>query len=374
MYFKKILSYFVLSLLFHSIIFATTYVSSCTEEVKRALREGNVVQAEELCRKCLSKNSTSAENWSVLGDIFATKGLLDSAIYAYQTSLHFADTSLRTRTNLALCYLQTGNFTECIQNCNILLQRDSALSDVWNIRGYAHTLTGMNNEAVFDFSQAITHTSSPEAHLYRSRAVAAAANAQWKMSLQDYTQCLHLSAALSSTASDDAKLTRMECYLGAGDALRQLQQFAPAQKYYDSAIALGADSYRKPMKNKRLYSVRVYRGHTFLERGILDSADRDYARAREFDSTNIEASYGIAVVAYQRNSFAHALSLFSSIISQNGEFYEAYIMRGNCFAQLGQNENALLDWNYYLEHTPETEENHERRLEIQTKIVELSAR
>ncbi|MHC4267431.1 MAG: tetratricopeptide repeat protein, partial [Planctomycetota bacterium] len=80
-----------------------------------------LLEAEDICREIIEKDTSFVNAYYVLGDIHLAQGLLDDAIMDYRSLLGIDNKSLDAHIGLARLYLNKGELDLAEKECNLVL-------------------------------------------------------------------------------------------------------------------------------------------------------------------------------------------------------------------------------------------------------------
>ena len=260
--------------------------------------------------------------------------------------------------------LMEGQYTQAINNFNIIIRLDGSLYEAYFFRGIAKYNLGDFAGAESDFDRALdlnpvytlayhyrAITRSRLGHydeaiedlrhavdlrpnyygLYFSRGVTYFLSQQFEKAVEDFNRFIS-----KEPREPDAYLNRGASYLFLGDTARALRD-------YDRAITLRSFDPEGYIRRSRIY----YAQHR------LEDALADLDRAVEIDSTNTFAYFNRALIRYELKDIQGTLSDFNEVLSREPDNSLTLYNRALIRSQIGDYNNALDDYDQVLNINPD---------------------
>ena len=260
--------------------------------------------------------------------------------------------------------LMEGQYTQAINNFNIIIRLDGSLYEAYFFRGIAKYNLGDFAGAESDFDRALdlnpvytlayhyrAITRSRLGHydeaiedlrhavdlrpnyygLYFSRGVTYFLSQQFEKAVEDFNRFIS-----QEPREADAYLNRGASYLFLGDTLKALQD-------YNKAITLRSLDPEGYIRRSRIY----YSQHR------LDEALSDLDKAIEIDTANTFAYFNRALIRYELKDIQGTLSDFNQVLSREPDNSLTLYNRALIRSQIGDYNNALDDYDRVLNINPD---------------------
>ena len=203
------------------------------------------------------------------------------------------------------------------------------LATDYDSRGVAYAGRGLYDQAIADFNQAISFSSSPFAMAYFNRGSAYSNQNLDDQAIADYTKAISLSP---KGAKQDFNLADAYDYRGNVYDRKGLHDQAIAD--YTMAVSL----------NSRLEDAYQNRGNDYSRKALYDLAIADFGNAISLDPRNI-ASYHNRALAYEHKGlYDDAITDLTKEISLATTDAEVYDTRGLAYAHNGLYDQAIADY------------------------------
>lgn len=260
--------------------------------------------------------------------------------------------------------LMDGQYTQAINNFNIIIRLDSDLYEAYFFRGIAKYNLGDFGGAESDFDRALelnpvytlayhyrAITRSRMGHydeaiddlkhavdlrpnyygLYFSRGVTYFLSQQFEKAVEDFNRFIR-----QEPREPDAYLNRGASYLFLGDTVKALED-------YNRAITLRSLDPEGYIRRSRIY----YAQHR------LDEALQDLDKAIEIDTANTFAYFNRALIRYELKDIQGTLSDFNEVLSREPDNSLTLYNRALIRSQIGDYNNALDDYDQVLNINPD---------------------
>jgi tetratricopeptide (TPR) repeat protein/S1-C subfamily serine protease len=198
--------------------------------------------------------------------------------------------------------------------------RNQPQAYIYNNRGLAKFELEKNQEAITDFSLAITLNPKLD-KAYSNRGMVKHTLGNKQAAIADYDRAIALNSQLA------------EAYSNRGAAKSSLGDKQGAVTDYDRAIAL----------NSKFDKVYYNRGNTKFELGDKQGAISDYDRAIALNSEDAQAYGNRGAAKSGLGNKQAAITDFDRAIVLNPRSANAYYNRGNAKFELGDKQNAIRD-------------------------------
>lgn len=241
-------------------------------------------------KKAISLDSTKAEYYSAIGDMFFEHKDLEGSVPWIEKAMQLNPADKKAHLKLAKLFLFIEEYNKALSEINTVLRQD-----VYNPEGYY--LKGM---------------------VYKS--------------LKDTTK------AISSF------LTSLQVEPEYRDAMIQLgimysmQENPVALKYYDNAYKLDTTDVFP------LYGKGVY----YQDKGDFELAKKEYVNTIMKDRNYTSTYYNLGYIYMQQDSFEKAFRQYDILTKLNPQDPEAYFNRGLSYEMLGKKEDAITDYKQAL--------------------------
>jgi tetratricopeptide (TPR) repeat protein len=281
-------------------------------------QQGNLAEAEKLCRRLLARDAGLADAAYLLAMILAQSGRLDAALDAVGGTVAAGG---ETASLLALSgYLlqAAGRLEEAVAACDRSLALDAGQAETWNNRGAALQSLGRLETALESFDAALARAPGHGGALY-NRA----------------TALLEMNRLGEAVAGFDQVVVRMPNYAEAwnnrGIALQRLDQLEAALADFSRAIAFDP-GHAEALFNRGVVLEEMHRSKealASLERSLAVRPDHAEAwvkrgvslqRLKRFDEAL--ASYDRALVL--RPDYAEALKQSASALCESGRIADGF--------------------------------------------------
>jgi tetratricopeptide (TPR) repeat protein len=283
------------------------YVERATAYVER----GQWDQAIADCSEFLRLNEDAADVYDLRARAYYEKGLYDLAIADCGEAIRLLPEYSVFRLNRGIAYDRAGREDLALADFTEAIRLDWKLAEAYYRRARIRGKKGDLNEAIADYSRAILISS--DSHYLNGRGNAYYALREYEKAADDFTRAIALTPR-------DAFLyrNRSRCYLGTGDYLRMLADYADARRLWPSHRGVDAMTWNADGPPDGWLSAAQLR----RKAGICRECGEALYRKREFDR---------AVVL-----FGEALRVLNDP--------DLYVSRGLCYSRLGKTEEAILDY------------------------------
>ena len=123
-----------------------------------------------------------------------------------------------------------------------------------------------------------------------------------------------------------------ELYFYRGYAYTEMDKSEKAMADYSNAILYKPD----------YYEAYFNRGAVKIDLGLLDQGEKDLEQSQKIGGDNLNASFNLAIIAYEKKEYEKALGLFESLLDTQDpvQKLDALYYIGECNYQLDNNEDA----------------------------------
>jgi tetratricopeptide (TPR) repeat protein len=129
------------------------------------LYEGNIVEADELCRRYLQENKHSLDGLMLLAEIAVSSKAISEAEFILETCIQLAPTNLEAHYQLFKIYSKLGKFAKALALGDILVQQDS--NNIFYRVAKATALVGVGDiQKAIDIYQQIVEDNKAESNVY----------------------------------------------------------------------------------------------------------------------------------------------------------------------------------------------------------------
>jgi tetratricopeptide (TPR) repeat protein len=252
-----------------------------------------------------------------------------------------SNSDARRSAEIVLHYIEYLETDSTSQVTNALLEKirsihsfsPTLLSGIYEDRGVMYSKQKDLTLAIADFDQALKYDPD-NASAYGNRGVTYRALKEYELAIQDCTHALAINPDLDWV------------YACRGDIYRHLKKYPEALHDFSRAIALDPDDAPSYVGRGR-----VYRG--------MDDYERSIADIQHAISLDNKPAWFYQQLADTYRSFDHskrAIELYTRAIelgiAQDAGYYWTYASRGKAYADLGQYELALADFEHAIAINP----------------------
>jgi tetratricopeptide (TPR) repeat protein len=216
-----------------------------------------------------------------------------------------------------------------------------------------------NHQGAYEDFERVTQLDSANADAFFQWAISAFHLGKYQAALESNTKALELKSSYGS----QALLNRAQCYIRLGETKLALQDFEATIK----------------QKDERLMQAHFDRGQFYLRISDTKLAIADFKKVVEMNPSNIQLTWDIGRISYELEEYSDALSYYSKaidrvdkpqaqmllirgetfeklktyegaiqdyslVIEMNQNLADAYYLRGQAKARLGNKEDACIDW------------------------------
>ena len=260
---------------------------------------------------------------------------------------------------------------EAIVDFNKAIDLDSNFSDYYYARGISKCGLKKYEEAIADLNEAITLDPN-DAKNYSGRGMVKKYLKLYDEALKDYNQALLLDQNDINLNKDIIEIITQKIkyypkdinlYFERANALYKLKNFKTALLDYNKAIELDPN-------NANIYYQRGLLQKDRWVYGQKYDAIKDFTKAIEIDSNKAEYYFQRGLCYEEITSHnEEAIEDFSQAIKLDSKKFQIYSHRGNAYYKNGNYEQAIVDFEKYLEQNPEDIE-----VQYDKKFAEILAR
>lgn len=256
----------------------------------RSFQQGNLKQAQRLFYWAIAADSLNAELWSNRAHIKRKRRNINGAYSDFKNSVEIAPKNTHNQFYLAITAHQTGNYQEAVTaNTKVIKLGNSKGSQTFLNRAASFIQLGKNDKALADFDSAIKLNDDNLKQAYFDRGQFYLRTNKKALALEDFKSVIELNPENVQLCWD------------VGVLAYELEKYTDALTYYSKAI----DKLDQPQAQTLLV-----RGEVFEKLENYQAAIQDYSR----------------VIEMQEN------------------LSDAYYLRGEAKARLGNTEEACTDW------------------------------
>ncbi|HET6244098.1 MAG: tetratricopeptide repeat protein [Bacteroidetes bacterium] len=257
---------------------------------------GNIDAALSDMSRLFKLDSSKAEYFVTLSDLYFTKGLAGNVKAALEKALELEPENIDARMKLAELHLYLKNYKESIGNIDKILRIDKYNAKAYFIKGMAFKESGDTAKAVSSFQ---------------------------------------------TTVEQDPDYYHAYMQLG---LLFATQKNKLALDYYNNALKV------TPNSIEAWYAAGVFCQENNMHKKAIES----YFNILEIDTEHVYAHYNLGYVHSEYlKEYKTAIDHFSNALSFKPSYYEALYMRGYCYERLGDFPKALENYDLALKINPD---------------------
>ncbi len=219
----------------------------------------------------------------------------------------------------------SGSYDNTVADFSMAISLDPTNATYYTGRAWAYHLGDDYARELVDETKAIELDPS-NASYYSSRGYTYLSKKNYTKAVEDFTKAIEL-------GKEDywAYSSRGDAHVGQGS--------------YDLAIADYTKAIELTSKSYYLQWAYTDRGHAYKDKGEYDKAIADYTEAIELDTSPSSTYYNYRALAYlEQQNYNSAIADSSKAIELYPEGDDAYWIRGQAYAALGQKDEALADF------------------------------
>lgn len=302
------------------------------EAIKAAFeyfQEGNLRQAETICREILSVSPDNADVLHLLGMIFYERMDYIAAKEYIERSLRIDPSEAYAYFNLANILREERNFDEAISNYQKALRINPDLNDAYYNLGIIFKEKGQISDAVACYEKAV-RIDPYDADAYNNLGIV-----------------LQKAGRLDDAATNYQKAVQMKpdnarTYYNLGIVFYEKKQFDEAITNFQKALQL----------NPEFADAHSGLGNSLKEKGLLDEAVHFYQKALQSDPDRAETYYNLGIVLKEKGLFGEAISAYQKALQLNPGSLDAYNNLGIAFQDNRQIEEAIASYKKALTIDP----------------------
>jgi tetratricopeptide (TPR) repeat protein len=275
------------------------------------------------------------DRYQAPGDYYTRAGLvsyesgdLEQAIANYTKAIESAPTYAEAYYRRGVAYYDSGDLKRAISDHTKAIDLDPAYADAYLNRGTAYHDSGYLEQAIADYTRAIElDPVRPSAYVLRG--VAYYGSGAIEQAISDYTKFIELVPG------------NVHAYVLRGVAYHDSGNLEQAISDYTEAIDLHPD-------NADAY---FYRGCAYYQTGNRAQAIDDFVKAIALDAYFYESVY------YYLEKLSNpelGIQVFTEIIERDPDGSEAFYYRGLAYQEENRAEQAIQDFERYIELRPDT--------------------
>jgi len=261
------------------------------QRAKWYLSTKKIKAAENDIVKAISMDSSRADYYLLMADISFSGFHIVEAENAFKKSISLDPNNIEAYLKLAELNLYTKKYEESIRYANEALRIDKHRSKAYFIKGFVYKETKDTARAISSFQTSVEQD-------------------------PDYYDAIIQLANLYATHNDPIAL-----------------------QYYNNALKL------QPHSVEALYD----RGLFYQNTGSIEKARNDYNELLKVDPTYGFAYFNLGYITMKyEKDYAKAVTYFTSALTHEKHYVEAYYNRGVCYEKLGDIQKAKADYNEAL--------------------------
>jgi len=226
-----------------------------------------------------------------------------------------------------------------------VIEKNELAVVAYNNRGSAFKDVERVQEAIADFSKAITYKPDYKSSLY-NRGTAYKDINKFPEALADFNKALLLDPDF------------VEAYHNRGLTLDQMGKTDLAIKDFTKALAYNANDVK----------VYVNRGVSYGKTGQMDLAIADFSKAISIDPKNADAYSDMGLAHSHKKMYDEAISYFNKAIAFKEKFTDAYFNRAMAYRGISKYKEAIADLTYAISVKPDFTMAYYQRAEFYKEI------
>ncbi len=220
-----------------------------------------------------------------------------------------------------LAHVSTRNYEQAIVDYSQAITLDPHYAEAYNNRSTAHLLMANYGQAVLDCDQALELAPDFVA-AYVNRGIAYTGLRDYEKALADYRKALELAPK------------NFYAYFNQGNTYLWMSRYKDAITGYSQTIAL----------NPQFVAAYVNRGVAHVELRYYDLAMADFNQAIDLNPDYVYAYYNRAMVYRELKNYKKAAADYSRVVELNPEHPYVYENRGDMYTALGDEDQASEDY------------------------------
>ena len=295
--------------------------------------------AVDLIGKAIAANGKSAAYYSNHGLVFKRLGRLEEALASYEAALRIGPNLAEAHCNRGIVLKDLGRLEEALASHEVALKIKPDLAEAHSNRGGVLKELGRLEEALASYEAALRiRPDLAEAHYNRGKV------------LRDLGR-LDLALVAYETAIR-IKPNLAEAHCNRGNALSELGRPEDALAAYEAALRIRPD----------LAEALSNRGNALKDLGRLEEAAASYEAALRIKPNYAEAHYNRGNALKDLGRLDDAIASYDEAIRTRPDYAEAHSSRGNALTELGRLEDALASFEAALGIKPDYAGAHSNRL------------
>jgi tetratricopeptide (TPR) repeat protein len=248
-----------------------------------------------------------------------------------------ADLRTTGQWDVAIAYLTSA--IASVPDEDVTAQPDEAYFE----RGLAYDSTEQYENAVLDYTQAITLEYEPSHWPYNNRGNAYANLGEYEQAIEDYDRAIELDPEFAGA------------YVNLGSSYYSLNEYTKAREYYEQGLTLARDLDELQHESQALVGL-----------GALSQAQEEYEQVFEYyeealtlfrnlddQEWEVKTLSNRGVAYAEQGAYERAIADFDRAIDLDPELAAAYINRGNTYDEMGEYEQAIADFDRAIDLDPE---------------------
>lgn len=342
---------------------------------------GQIKQAESLYQQAISRDTTYAEAYRWLGQLYEEQKQFQKALGPWKQAYELRPELNYYRYVVGTLYFKSNQMEEAVTHLKEVVQHHP--SHVWTTIGRAHKKLGNLLEAQKAYRKALAADSGyADAYYWLSKthseagnykkALAAARQAQ-DLDSNQVAYTYNVGQLLVQTGQYDAAVTQLKTVVaqdaaheGAlfnlGQALNRQGKPAQAKRYMARVDSLQRQKDRLMKLETRASTqpddpVRWHElGKAFEQAGRIDKAINAYQQASRLVPQNLALANNIANLTLVQGDTLQAVQVYQTILRKDSTVTPVWLNLGVVYANQGRVQKARRVWKQVLEYDPENQQ------------------
>lgn len=333
-------------------------------EAAAAQRNGNLVAAEQLCRRILELQPHHDESRCLLGVVLHQCGRNDEAVEMLAAAIESTPTNLNYYKNLILVLKMIGQLDRAEAFMTSALNINTRDWQTYQALGNLFFKEKRLKTAAACYRKVLAiNPQSKEAHNNLGGALLALDHID--EAIHSYLNVIRLDPSIA-----DAYYNIGNAYKEKGDLEKSIQAYEKtlilfpdhAQACFNLANCLKStgqiDSaiqyYRTCIRlTPNDFGVIYNLGNALYAAGRWNEAIRAFQEALSIDPQHVGALHNLGRAAMEAGAWDEAERMFSQVIDRDSSYVNAYVNRGNAYKQQNQIDHAIADYRKVLELAPD---------------------
>jgi protein O-GlcNAc transferase len=290
------------------------------EAIRLALKnyqEGNLGQAERICRKMLKNHPGNFDIHNCLGNILQDKGDLEEAKKSYQKAIELNPTYFGSYYNMGDILQEQGYFDDAIVCYEKVIKLNPIFAWAYNNLGHILQGKGRIDDALTYYKKAI-EIDPTMALAYNNIGNVQNIKKQYDEAISYYQKALQLNPNLA------------DAYNNMGNSYQDKGQYDEAISYYQKALQL----------NPNFVDAYNNMGNSYQDKGQYDEAISCYQKALQLNPNFVDAYNNMGISYKEKGQYDEAISCYQKALQLNPNFAGAYNNMGIVYKDKGQIDEA----------------------------------